>query len=418
MKKVELELLFFCIAVICLSAISSALAEPYFGLETEEEWQSSLYSSQKGARSIQPMTSSQWDGYMGQWQEYLVEGEPYDPLPETTFVPPELYVYGGGGGGSYPDDAGLVMAWGSETMGSGEYASAWMFDYGLDPDLSNSTITITVIAPNDPNITTISLGMQDINGNIRSWHWNVPATIPWNIPTVITIDTSLTGLIAAMPVADGYMNNPAFDITKVQFLLADENCNWVGGALPVPPPGTVDPRPWNFWQDLSVTPNLSGGPIIAGINIDIHQDVNIPGVDVNDFHIEGRIESGVVGGAWSSPPALISSVNDIFTNFNISIVPDTGAATDNWFIVKADWWTGTPIPYCTILHLGLEFEATCHNVIIDLVGWWTSNGQPIPPGSGAQNDGFVPIPGFRVTDNIPGLPEQYGQYSGYSSAER
>lgn len=402
--------------------IVTALGTPYFGMETEEDWSYGLYSTQKGMRTLEPMSPVQWDSYMGQWEQYLKEGEPYDLPPYTEFVTPQLYVYEGGGGAggyNYPEDAGLVMAWGDSTMPEGEYASAWMLDYGLDPDLSNCTITITVVAPqfdlNGNQINTVSFGMQDVNGNVRSWHWScgtAASPIPWNVPTTITINTALTGVGAAIPMATGYMNNPMFDITKVQVFIVDENASWVGGATPVPPPGTVNPKPWNYWQNLSVQPNAAGGPIVAGINVEVHQDIQR--TDINDFHIEGRIESGLPvgmpgGGNWSSPPTLINHVDDIFPNFSIIITPDTTDPGENWYIIKADWWTNTPIPYCTILHLGLEFDATCHNVIIDVVGWWTSNGQRAG-GAGAQNDGYVPIPGFRVEDKLPGLPgSQEGQ---------
>ena len=37
--------------------------------------------------------------------------------------------------------------------------------------------------------------------------------------------------------------------------------------------------------------------LIAGFNADIHMDID--GVIANDFHIEGRIKSGLSGGGWS-----------------------------------------------------------------------------------------------------------------------
>jgi len=48
----------------------------------------------------------------------------------------------------------------------------------------------------------------------------------------------------------------------------------------------------------------------------------------------------------------------------------------------------------------LFFDVTCHNVAVDLVGWWTIDGQPIPPGGPVPppNGGAVPIPGFEVLD--------------------
>ena len=133
MEKVKL--LFLCIVVSCFAAAGTVHAEPYFSLESQEDWTEAMNEGH-----IKPLTSTQWDEYMSQYQANLQEGEPY---PNTSYVPPELYVFGGGGAYgdySYPGDPGLVMAWGSDTMSSGTYASAWTYDYGLDPDLSTSTI--------------------------------------------------------------------------------------------------------------------------------------------------------------------------------------------------------------------------------------------------------------------------------------
>jgi hypothetical protein len=150
------------------------------------------------------------------------------------------------------------MAWGDDQMQDGNYGSGWRRRYPNDPDLSNVTINITVLPP--CGISAVSFGMQDINGNIRAWYWNVapapgPGTLQCGVTTAITIDTALGGIAAATPAAASYMNNPLFDITQVLDLLVDENWTWVGGAQPVPPPGQVVARMWNYWHDLIITPN-------------------------------------------------------------------------------------------------------------------------------------------------------------------
>ena len=58
--------------------------------------------------------------------------------------------------------------------------------------------------------------------------------------------------------------------------------------------------------------------IIAGFNQDIHMDIDIQGVVANDFHIEGRIKSGVPGGSWSQPPTLVSHIDGGFPIFKHS----------------------------------------------------------------------------------------------------
>ncbi len=409
MRSVKLKLLIVCIIAGCFVAANSAYARTYFEIKTAEQWETALHTGPRhtGPRHTGPrveaMTQSQWDEYMAQLRdlENETEGTPY---VATQFIGPELYVHAHDVGLA----PGMVMAWGDSSLPSpGQYASAFLLDYGCDPDLSNATISITVYAPNDPNITTVSFGIRDINGNIRSWHWDVPATIPHNTLTPITINTALTGLTATNPVADGYMNDLAFDITQAQVFIVDENCNWVGGPATIPPPDQVDPRPWNYWKDLSVTPNPADPRLAAGINIDIRQDIR---EDVNDFHIEGRIESGPDGGDWSDLPVLLTHIDGDgnFPNFSYTIGPDPcDPGSQNWYVFTADWWSPNLIQYCTVLHLGLEFEVSCHNIIIDLFGWWTYNGQRV--GTTGVNGGFVPIPGFDVQDGIVGHPPDPAQ---------
>ncbi|MEI6914496.1 MAG: hypothetical protein WCL39_05130, partial [Armatimonadota bacterium] len=231
---------------------------PYCALITEPEWR----DAQSYGR-IQPMQSSDWYSYMKQWNLFLQQGEPYPP---NTFVPPtpqtgELYAWGGGGGGGAVDGPGLVMVWGSVPSLSPSFSSAWVYEYALDPDLTNTTITTTVQAPQfdmlGSQINIVSFGIKDITGAIRSWSWNVgPAgPIQWNVPTPISINTAIVGLAAATPVASGFANNPAFNIVQSQQLIVDENATWVGGPMPVPPPGQLIPRMWNYWQNTMVTPN-------------------------------------------------------------------------------------------------------------------------------------------------------------------
>jgi len=58
----------------------------------------------------------------------------------------------------------------------------------VGPDLSNAIITVTVTAPqfdlNGNQINAVSFGIQDINGLVRAWYWNVgqAGPIQWNIP--------------------------------------------------------------------------------------------------------------------------------------------------------------------------------------------------------------------------------------------
>ena len=246
------------LAVVCVLGILAmpAWGDPHFAIRTPWDWEMALANNY--VRMCEPY---EWQQYMDQWRDYLVEGEPY---PATTFVWPELYVSyetGGGGGGG----GGLVMLWGDPGAGmtDGPYASAWKHDYQVDPDLSNSMISLSVFAPMArPNpsgivrITQISFGIQDINGNTRSWYWNVgPGTkVPWNVLKRFTIDCSQTGVNATTPPADSYMSHPLFNIAQSQWFIADENGLLVGGALAIPPPPTPHPGIWNLWHDILVMP--------------------------------------------------------------------------------------------------------------------------------------------------------------------
>lgn len=147
----------------------------------------------------------------------------------------------------------------------------------------------------------------------------------------------------------------------------------------------------------------------VGINLDVHQDLNLPTTQLpNDFHLVGRIESGPPGGNWGQPPVLIDHVDDLFLGgtFTCQITPDLTDPGQNWYNIVAHWQRTTPIPFCAVFHLGLLFDVNCHNVIIDVRGYWTRNGQPIP---GGFNFGFWPTLGFNV-DLATGPMPSNGQF--------
>ena len=136
----------------------------------------------------------------------------------------------------------------------------------------------------------------------------------------------------------------------------------------------------------------------AGITLDVHQDITVQTLLPNDFHIEGYICSHV------GLPTLVSHIDDIFPNFQYTMTKlNPGDPDDCWYWFEATWWftPGTGyIPFCTVLHLGVLFDVDAANVIIDLIGWWTRNGQPVGGiiGGNLQNHGYVPVIGFNVAD--------------------
>jgi hypothetical protein len=255
--------------------ISPQPVSPHFALISAEDWQEALEDGR-----IQPFNLGNWNDYMDQFNDPCNIDDPGFLYPPTEFMDPCLYVYPGDDDpfdpDGNPDDAGLVMRWGPEADPSeGERASAWKFVYPADPDLTNSTITVTVEPP--CGMQQVSLGMQDINGNRRSWFWNVaPSGTPSPPPagsllcspkpgipvqTTITIDTSKTGVTAATPTAANYSNftgPPAFDITQVMSISFDENNLWVA-SVTAPVPGSGTTASWNYWRNLIVAANPSGG---------------------------------------------------------------------------------------------------------------------------------------------------------------
>ena len=151
---------------------------------------------------------------------------------------------------------------------------------------------------------------------------------------------------------------------------------------------------------LLPTGAASAYTIHAGITLDVHQDIpdgTLPGGRLpNDFHIEGQIctENGVI-------PVLDEHLDDIFPNFSHSLTKlNPGDPNDCWYTFTADWWldAGEPgIPFCTVVHLGLLFFVEDENTMIDLVGWWTLDGQRVGDIIGGYaNEGFVPVSGFYV----------------------
>jgi len=337
MRKMKFKLLIICIIVGCLAAVCSTtvFAKPHFSLLDEEDW------GEAELTNIRGMTEPEWDDYMLQFNDpNNLEGEPYPP---TTFLEPQLYVYGGGGqyeDYNYPDDAGLVMAWGDPcTMPDGNYVSAWIYEYGEDPDLSNSTVAVQVEPP--CGITTISIGLRDINNRIRSWTWNVaaagvvpplpPGTLQCSpdaagIPVRHTIKINLaqTGVTAASPQAASYSNYnsppnppPPFNIKQVQVFIYDENANLMAVSN-IPPPGQPDPKPWNYWFNLVVTPNPTGG------------------TGAGAFYVK-----------WSQPPVVIDPNDDppVFNGWDERsdynsppIVADDWLCKDDRPVTDIHWW--------------------------------------------------------------------------------
>ena len=299
---------------------ATAMADPYFAIRSLDQWEEAL-----GTGHVVPFTEPEWNNYMEEWHQFTEEGETY---PETMFIEPVLYPYEGDAVPPIEDGtAGLVMAWGHDGMSDGSYAAAWKYDYLVDPDLSNAIITLNVFPPMfgpGSGITQISFGIQDMNGLTRSWFWNVGpgGTLPQGVPTMLTINTAITGVGATSPPADGYMNNPGFNIVMTQYFVADENGVLVGGAQPVPPPGGPPMAVWNYWYDIVVRPGGSSDYAFE-FSLDIGSDTELsdPFMDGDEGFDPGDVYW------WQSAPV---------------VPPGRDGFKDDAFIFGNDPWPDPP----------------------------------------------------------------------------
>jgi len=132
-----------------------------------------------------------------------------------------------------------------------------------------------------------------------------------------------------------------------------------------------------------------GYALLVGWNVDIHQNKFLDGA--NDFHMTGVLEDGGDG------PSLLSHIDGPFTTFDYDI--EEGSQGPPFYDFTADWndvdtnmYPSGYIPYCSWIHLGLEFDEECHNIGYWLRGTWTRDG--IDP----ENS---PMYGFKVDDLAP-----------------
>ncbi len=135
----------------------------HFLLASEQDWRNALADGR-----VHPLPQADGEDYINQFNANMQEGDPY---PATTFLEAQLYVLAAEEE-DYSEEAGLLMVWDNGNLiVDVNYASAWQYTYPDDPDLTNTIITVTVDPP--CGMSVVSLGMQDINGNIRAWYWNV-----------------------------------------------------------------------------------------------------------------------------------------------------------------------------------------------------------------------------------------------------
>jgi hypothetical protein len=329
MKERKLKLLVFCIVVGCFITAGPALGNPTFTVESYTQWEQLLVPEGPNEPAIGPVELSEWSEYVGHWDTYLEEGPGFPN--DTEYCPPQLYVYEGNDSDPcYPDNPGLVMAWGApdQNVPDVNYSSAWKYVYGEDPDLRNCTITLKVFPP--AGMVYVSFGLRDTSNRTISWSWNTPSTIPYATFTTIKINTNNIGLgtAAAVPTADSFAPNPNFDLSKVASFIINETWHSQPGVFTAPPPGGSGNFYWNAWRSYSVTTNTGGGPG--------------PGPGVPDAKLKWYLK-------WSQQPVAIDPNEEppIFIGWDeVSdhnhppdpIVADDWKCEDDRPVTDVHWW--------------------------------------------------------------------------------
>lgn len=221
----------------------AAFADPRLSLDTLAEWQNAMSSGR-----ITPV--SQWDPSF----------ESHYPGRELDLSTSTLSVRNGWDIPNYyhEERPGLVMEWGEQGLNENDaYIGAWKYTYGVDPDLTGMLISIGVFPP--ARIRSISLGLIDENGRIKSWDWSVGpnGALQPNQQVYLSINPMLG---AGQAGATSFFQDPLFNLTKVTGLVFDEDGVWLNLDYPSP---LGNNKPWNYWKDLRVGDVPEPGSILV-----------------------------------------------------------------------------------------------------------------------------------------------------------
>jgi hypothetical protein len=227
-------------AIVVIALVASAVsANPRVNLSTYEGWASAVASG-----TVRPYTT--WDSGL----------ESHYPGQSANFRYSTVTALNGFTVPFVEDRPGLVMEWGAEEE-PGDLIGAWMYEYGLDPNLAGQTVSIWVHPPN--GINSISLGLIDANGKVKSWDWNVGPNGPLFPCNQVQVVLNASGG-AGQAGSTSFSEDAGFDITQVKGLIFDEQGNWLNFNDPSP---LGFSRPWNYWKDLEVTPEPSSFVVLS-----------------------------------------------------------------------------------------------------------------------------------------------------------
>jgi len=146
--------------------------------------------------------------------------------------------------GSATFDA-LVMSWRNTNTNDPTIlnVAAWEYVYDIDPDLTGTLITFSLLAP--AGVWDFSLELIDVNGNSRGW-FGVPPNTSWG---VFSIDPS--SAVAQVPFSV-VITSGVFDITHVTTIRLNESSQGGIAFIDNPAQEGDSTTPWNAWNSLSV----------------------------------------------------------------------------------------------------------------------------------------------------------------------
>lgn len=234
----------------------AVVMSPHFMI-TGEAWVEAIESG-----TVRGMTEDEWE----------ILAPIMDPNGSTTFCPPELYYFSGSIAPCSSEESSMVMAWGTRQQAeNGPIASAWTYSYPADPDLSKSSLVVTVYPPK--GITQVSLTVTDDDGHWAKWSWTVTDPTKagtqgpiiqgaWNL-IVLDMSDIIMGTGAAFPTASSWLKTSKLPDPKITDTLTFSEI-YNGSTLtdaPFEPPGKGSYNiAWNSWKDLFVTKNVEIDP--------------------------------------------------------------------------------------------------------------------------------------------------------------
>ncbi len=130
--------------------------------------------------------------------------------------------------------------------------------------------------------------------------------------------------------------------------------------------------------------------VIVGLNDDVHFDYN---GRANDFHIEGNVHSS--GGITPTVASILVFGTPGTGTWTVAGYKLTKVGPEDWKFVL-DFKTNGYIVYCQWIHFGIKFNVNAKNIIANLRGWWTLNGQPLMLSRAASSYQEVAVTGFEV----------------------